>query len=283
MAAACRLSVWLGTSTPTAVGWRGRRAPVGRWLAIAALVAAIVTLVGLIVLWPRDEGPTLDDGELGFSEQVHGTVVLVADRPCSFATPDNVERCDQATIDITSGPTEGDRFDLEIPHGGGIQRLEEGDKIVLNYEPSAPLEARYQFADFQRSTPIWILAALFALAVIVFGRLRGRARVSGLVASILVLVVFMLPAILGGSSPLAVALVGSATIAFVGAVPRARVQRTDHRRPARHLRQPRADRRALVRVRRGIATSPAWPTSRRRSSNSRPARSTCAASCSPAS
>ncbi len=55
----------------------------------------------------------------------------------------------------------------------------------------------------------------FAVAVVVFGRWRGLFALVGLAISFGVLVRFMLPAILVGKNPVAVAVVGSAAIMFV--------------------------------------------------------------------
>jgi len=53
------------------------------------------------------------------------------------------------------------------------------------------------------------------VAVVVLGRWRGLRALLGLAISVLVLVVFVLPAILEGQSPLLVAVVGSAAIMLV--------------------------------------------------------------------
>ena len=60
-----------------------------------------------------------------------------------------------------------------------------------------------------------LLLLLFVVAVILLGRGRGLGALGGLAASLLVLVVFMLPSLLDGNSPLPVALVGASMIAFI--------------------------------------------------------------------
>ncbi|MGK5497504.1 YibE/F family protein, partial [Streptomyces sp. URMC 125] len=78
--------------------------------------------------------------------------------------------------------------------------------------PQAPRELQYSVVDVQRGVPLVALAALFALAVVVVGRLRGVLALVGLVMSFGVLTLFILPAILQGSNPLLVAVVGGSTI-----------------------------------------------------------------------
>jgi len=60
-----------------------------------------------------------------------------------------------------------------------------------------------------------LLVILFAAAVLVLGRLRGLGALAGLVASIAVLTVFLLPSINEGRSPLAVSLVAASLVAFI--------------------------------------------------------------------
>jgi uncharacterized membrane protein len=59
------------------------------------------------------------------------------------------------------------------------------------------------------------LVVLFAAAVVVLGGIRGLAALVGLGATVVVLLAFILPAILEGHNPLAVALVGATAIAFL--------------------------------------------------------------------
>lgn len=58
---------------------------------------------------------------------------------------------------------------------------------------------------------LW-LAIAFALLVVVLGRLRGALSLLGLAASLALIVLFIVPAILDGSEPLLVAIVGSLAV-----------------------------------------------------------------------
>ena len=59
-----------------------------------------------------------------------------------------------------------------------------------------------------------LLAVLFAITVVALGRWRGLGALAGLVISVVVLLAFVLPALLDGSNPVLVALVGASIIAF---------------------------------------------------------------------
>ena len=65
-----------------------------------------------------------------------------------------------------------------------------------------------------RAPLIW-LAVAFALLVLLLARWRGLLALIGLGLSLLLVTKFMVPAILAGSSPLVVSLVGSLTVMFL--------------------------------------------------------------------
>jgi hypothetical protein len=89
-----------------------------------------------------------------------------------------------------------------------------GDEIVVGYFPTAQEGFRFSFADLERRRPMLLLAVLFGVAVLALGRWKGLRALVGLGLSLGVLAAFVLPAILEGADPLAVALVGSAAIAL---------------------------------------------------------------------
>jgi uncharacterized membrane protein len=60
--------------------------------------------------------------------------------------------------------------------------------------------------------PLALLAGLFAAAVIGLGRLRGLLALAGLGVSVLVLVLFLVPALLEGRPPLLTAVVGASAV-----------------------------------------------------------------------
>lgn len=90
---------------------------------------------------------------------------------------------------------------------------EEGEPEIVDVSALNP-QRQYQFADFLRRPLLVWLAIAFAVVVIALGRWRGAAALGGLIASVGVLLVFVLPAILDGRSPVLVAVFGAAAIAF---------------------------------------------------------------------
>ena len=177
--------------------------------AFAGLVVLIVagTIIGLAALWPGDSGQVeLGQGLAAGSER--GEVERITEFGCSgFQT----NRCRRVDVRLLSGADEGATTTLELGAGGLDPELSIGDQVrVVENVGSGGAEApSYSLSDFERRSPmLWLLVA-FAALVIVFGRLRGALSLLGLSLSLAVVLLFIVPAILAGSSPLGVALVGS--------------------------------------------------------------------------
>ncbi len=75
-----------------------------------------------------------------------------------------------------------------------------------------PTGTSYAIVDHQRTTGLWVLAAAFVVALLAFGRWQGATALVGLAVTFGVLLLFVVPAILDGRSPLLVAIVGASAI-----------------------------------------------------------------------
>ena len=191
-----------------------RGAPHARLAFVAAALAGL-TLVGLVALWPQADAGS--DPGLGLTRRVYDVEVLsVGRRPCEGTTAElRTSRAHAVRFRPNQGPDEGERLQIELPVSATTPTFEPGDHIVMAYDPKAERDFRYQYADRQRRPVLLWLALLFAAAVIALGRWRGVAALVGLGASIAVLVRFVLPALLEGTEPVLVAVVGSSAIAFL--------------------------------------------------------------------
>jgi uncharacterized membrane protein len=170
-----------------------------RRIVTAVLVpAAIATLVALVLLWPA---PVRTPPDPSGGQRALGTVTAVSERA--------------ATVRVTDGPGTGSDQTVDLPQGPGSTRLYVHDKVVLLYFPNAvPGGRSYSVVDQQRSAPMIWLLALAGAVILAFGRWRGLTSLAGLAVSFGILLWFVIPAILHGSSPLLVAVVGSSAIMF---------------------------------------------------------------------
>jgi uncharacterized membrane protein len=132
--------------------------------------------------------------------------------------PDPAFVCQRASVKLTGGADAetGTVVEIEVGQGADSPVLHGGDKIVVGRAGSGTGEdaGGWYFSDYQRRGPLVALAVFFACAVVIFGRWRGLLALAGLAVSFAALVRFILPAILIGKNPVAVAVIGSAAIMF---------------------------------------------------------------------
>lgn len=170
-------------------------------LVLTPFVVAIVA--GLVLLWPERSAHA---DEALATERARGTVVDV--RSCDNEVPE----CLVATVDVTEGAGAPARVEAAIPFGTQAPEVSEGDRILLSYVAEAPPDQRYGFQDFDRGRPLAVLLALFVVGVLLLSRWRGLGSLLSLALSLGLLVVFTLPALTEGASPLLVAIVTAGAI-----------------------------------------------------------------------
>lgn len=198
------------------ISWPVRAISARRALVAAAATIAVFAVVGLVLWWPSGDAEVRTDA-VGFASRVDGKVTGAAVEGCSYAPE---LRCEVITVEVTSGDGAGDTAQLEFglaeDNPVPAAELEPGDDVVLNDAGrGVPAEVRYSFADFQRKTPLAVLALVFVAAVVAVGRWRGLLALVGLVLSLGVILGFVLPALLRGAPPVGVALTGAAVVALL--------------------------------------------------------------------
>lgn len=171
-------------------------------LLVPMIVAAVVLM---ITMWPTGK-VTSDDLA---SEQGRGVITSI--KPCPGK---DAPSCDLGTVKITSASVggTGKEVPVQLPKGKLAPKLERGDHIMLGIVMSNPPDQRYSFIDHDRGRPLLLLAGLFAVAVVALSRWRGFAALGALLVTGLILTKFVLPAILKGTDPLLVAVVGGTVI-----------------------------------------------------------------------
>ena len=188
-----------------------------RALFVAVMLVGVATIIGIVLLRPTGDvrGRAAETGIQ--SERYKGTVAEASRELCSYATSDNPRTCLRVEVSMKQGPDKGSTIDLgesgELPADNGFApKLEAGDRIIVGYEPANDV---YFYTDRDRRGTLLVLGALFGAVVIALGRWRGVTALIALGASVAVLLQFIVPAVLDGRSPLLVAIVGSAAVAYI--------------------------------------------------------------------
>ena len=181
----------------------------------------VATLAGIVILWPGGGPSAAQRAAAGTvpagTSYPHGAVTALRAEPCAGApTGRKTSTCATAVVRVLDGPDAGRSTRIDLPPDAVASGVHLGTTLVLSRAPGENGGGTvYEFQDFGRSTPMLVLALVFALAVGAVARWRGLAALLGLGLAFLVLLIFMLPALLHGESPTWVSLVGSAAIMFV--------------------------------------------------------------------
>jgi uncharacterized membrane protein len=172
---------------------------------------ALAVLAGAVALWPhgplaRPAGAQDDQTRL-----VRATLTRVETTPCEQAEPGAPgSTCIRVEARLAGG--EQVRFETTDPTGSTFHAGQRVQLAVLEQPGQPPF---YNIRDLERGRPMLLLVALFVAAVVAFGRWQGIRSLVGLGLSFLVIIVFVVPAILRGRSPVPVALVGAMAIMLV--------------------------------------------------------------------
>ncbi|MDN5744152.1 MAG: YibE/F family protein [Nocardioidaceae bacterium] len=205
-----------------------------RTVLLAVLGAALLaTVIGLVVWWPAADaversadngGPAAQFAAPGVSFP-SGEIVKVAPRCPGDGLPDG-SGCSTLHVKVAGEPEP-----VVVPVPGHVldSGLKAGDKVELQRTPPpeqapAPEDpaqgqpasgAGYSYFATDRDGTLWWLAIAFVVVVLVIARWRGLFALLSLGFGGLVVWWWMLPALLEGSSGVAVALVSASAIMFV--------------------------------------------------------------------
>jgi len=89
---------------------------------------------------------------------------------------------------------------------------QEGDRVVVGATGDEAGNAAYFIADYARSRPLLYLFFIFAVLIIAIGRFKGARSLLSLALTVLVIMEFIVPRILGGADPVMVTVLGSLAI-----------------------------------------------------------------------
>lgn len=222
-----------------------------RSVLVFVLAAGVLTLVGCFFLWPRGQPPILPGtnyaapgvtfpraevtqvlpacpapGPAGVGASAPqpgdatvsgsaGTPATQQPAPTSASIP-----CGKVTATVLGGSGRGQSVTIFLPTEVIASGLQPGDTILLLrlpdtlQVPGAILDSPYSYAGVERATPLWVLAAVFAVMVVLVARLRGLAALAGLVISGAMLLKFVAPSLLAGHDAVQVGIVGSLLIMY---------------------------------------------------------------------
>lgn len=192
---------------------RGDRAVLMARATLAAIALGVI--VGLVTLWPSGDATT-SRPESQLLDTERARVTKVAEVECQVPSGD---ACIEATVELESGPDQGDSTSFIMGDVGKETTASVGDEVRV-IKSAAPEGSQiggvevppYSFSDFERREPMLWLVALFVAIVVISSRWHGLRSLAGLVASLGIVVWFIVPALVEGTNPPLVATVGALAV-----------------------------------------------------------------------
>ncbi len=184
---------------------------VGARLRFAGMGIIVLTVVAVALLWPRGDAPDLGGTPFRY---VNATVTDIERDTCPGVEVDAPTGCQRVLVRLGSGTDRGGPAAfLVLDTQLDVPQLALGDEVVLLDSPAAPAEFRYAYVDRERTAPLAWLGIAFAVVVVVFARRQGIRALAGLLGSVLLLVVFLVPALLRDEPAVLVALAAASAVA----------------------------------------------------------------------
>lgn len=188
-----------------------------RWPYAIVLLLVATVIVGSAVLWPSST--TVEQQQPAVDTE---RALVIGERMIACRVPQATD-CHRLDLELLSGPNKGMRTFLRTGDSLSDPEIDVGDelRVVKNPIPegaSATGIDPYTFSDFERRLPLVWLAVIFVVVVLLVGRSRGARALVGLASSLVVVFGFIVPAILDGEPPAAVALLGALAIMLVTVV-----------------------------------------------------------------
>lgn len=169
------------------------------------LLASVLLTASLLA--PLTTAAQEDDTQESFEARID--TVMPAD--CA----DGSAGCRTLTLTGETGTFKGESISIQTHPdddlGGMTAAYEPGDRVIVQTQ-QIQSERHFFISDRVRRTPLLWLAGLFAAAVFAFGGWAAMRSFFGIIVSFAILLLFVLPRILAGDSPLVIALIGSVVI-----------------------------------------------------------------------
>lgn len=190
---------------------RAGRGALGRILTGIVVAAGVLALTGMALIWPGDLGVDPPDQPALVPARVLAVEVVAPSGPRDDLSPLDAAGLILLDVEVLEGDAAGTVLALDLP-AEGYPEFRVGDVVELLRSDLPGQGTAWFVTDLRRLGALGWLALMFVGGVLAVGRWRGLRSLIGLGLSLWVVIGFMLPAILSGSSPPLVALVGGTAI-----------------------------------------------------------------------
>jgi uncharacterized membrane protein len=178
------------------------------WLAVLSLGVLLAFL-----LWPYFTQVHLPDVNMSAfgSETAQARVVEIIEEG-QIDLGGTIQRYQLARVELLEGEYRG--IVMEMDYGrrqvlSSAVYLQPGDKVLVTIGARPDGVLTVYFADFVRSDSLLWLAIIFVLFILIISGWKGLRSLLSMAFSLLVIIGYIIPHILGGEDPLRVSIIGS--------------------------------------------------------------------------
>jgi len=186
-----------------------------RFLLAAVGLLVVISLLILVVLPRVLQGSSYsgaDVSAIGVSSSMAQAEVVEILEEGSITLGDQTQTYQIMRVEILDGDYAG--ITLEIDYGRrqlltSDRLLSVGEKVLVDIGQAPDGSVNAYFIDFERATPILWLAITFVVFIVAVSGWQGVRGLLGMVASLAVILWFIIPEILRGGDPVLVSVVGA--------------------------------------------------------------------------
>jgi uncharacterized membrane protein len=184
-------------------------------LRILAVVIVLVLLVPRLLDYLQE--PSAEETLIGYSSGTALAVVEAVIEEGEIRLGDVLQPYQILMVTVQDGEHSGEQFEIDY---GTRQirnqpiRIEKGDRIMITISSLPDGSISAHFTDFYRRNSLLILLSIFIGASILISGWKGVRSLLGILLSLAVIVLIILPGIQSGRDPLAISILGA--VVFVG-------------------------------------------------------------------
>jgi len=175
------------------------------------LFLSVILFVPFLASAREEAGAETAAGE-GRAEIIEAEVVMIVDS----REIDNSDGSKIVQQNLRLKGTTGDWRNKDIFYRGitddlqiiGANVYKKGDKVLVQVDRVPNGEEIFSLVGYVRRGPLYLLGAIFALAVIIVGGKKGLRSLLSLALTFLIILKFIIPRILAGDSPLLISIFG---------------------------------------------------------------------------
>lgn len=182
-------------------------------LLVVVVLAAVAAMVGAGLLLPSSSDDAAAAASSSSGQLLDGRITAI-EQTDAGADDAQVLAPDARALTISVELRGGRDVTFDMIDETG-ETFSVGQRVRVTEADGPDGQPSYYISDIRREQPLLILAAVFLISVLAFGRWQGLRALVGLGITLAVIVLFVVPAVLGGRDPILVALSASVLIMVV--------------------------------------------------------------------